>query len=128
MSAEQDFSPRPPPSQQQRGGLASEAAGQGARWTFLVRAALARRWFTWKMRASGAERDEAGASGVRRYPERAMNEVTRMLSAIQSGDPHAADELIPLVYDELRMLAAQLLNREPPGQTIQATALVHEAY
>jgi RNA polymerase sigma factor (TIGR02999 family) len=57
-----------------------------------------------------------------------MNEVTRILSAIEDGDPHAAERLLPLVYDELRKLAAQRLAREKPGQTLQATALVHEAY
>jgi RNA polymerase sigma factor (TIGR02999 family) len=57
-----------------------------------------------------------------------MNDVTRILSAIEQGDPKAADELLPLVYDELRQLAARRLAREKPGQTLQATALVHEAY
>jgi len=57
-----------------------------------------------------------------------MSEVTRILSAIEQGDPHAAEQLLPLVYDELRKLAAQWLAREAPGQTLQATALVHEAY
>jgi RNA polymerase sigma factor (TIGR02999 family) len=57
-----------------------------------------------------------------------MTDVTRILSAIEQGDPHAAGELLPLVYDELRQLAAQKLAREKPGQTLQATALVHEAY
>jgi len=57
-----------------------------------------------------------------------MNDVTRILSAIDQGDPRAAEELLPLVYDELRRLAAQRLAREKPGQTLQATALVHEAY
>jgi RNA polymerase sigma factor (TIGR02999 family) len=57
-----------------------------------------------------------------------MNEVTRILSAIQQGDPHAADQLLPLVYGELRKLAARRLAREKPGETLQATALVHEAY
>jgi RNA polymerase sigma factor (TIGR02999 family) len=57
-----------------------------------------------------------------------MNEVTRILSAVEQGDPHAANELLPLVYDELRRLAAQKLAREASGQTLQATALVHEAY
>jgi RNA polymerase sigma factor (TIGR02999 family) len=57
-----------------------------------------------------------------------MSAVTRILSAIEEGDPHAAEELLPLVYDELRRLAAQKLARERPGQTLQATALVHEAY
>lgn len=57
-----------------------------------------------------------------------MNDVTRVLSAIEQGDPHAAEQLLPLVYDELRKLAAQKLAQEKPGQTLQATALVHEAY
>jgi RNA polymerase sigma factor (TIGR02999 family) len=57
-----------------------------------------------------------------------MHEVTRILSAIEEGDPHAAEQLLPLVYDELRKLAAQKLAQEKPGQTLQATALVHEAY
>jgi RNA polymerase sigma factor (TIGR02999 family) len=57
-----------------------------------------------------------------------MNEVTRILSAIEQGDPLAAEQLLPLVYDELRKLAAQKLVQEKPDQTLQATALVHEAY
>jgi RNA polymerase sigma factor (TIGR02999 family) len=57
-----------------------------------------------------------------------MNEVTRILEAIDRGDPQAAHELLPLVYDELRKLAALKLAQEKPGQTLQATALVHEAY
>jgi RNA polymerase sigma factor (TIGR02999 family) len=57
-----------------------------------------------------------------------MSDVSRILTAIEQGDPHAAEELLPLVYDELRRLAAQRLAREKPGQTLQATALVHEAY
>jgi RNA polymerase sigma factor (TIGR02999 family) len=57
-----------------------------------------------------------------------MSEVTRVLSAIEHGDPQAAERLLPLVYDELRKLAAQKLAQEKPGQTLQATALVHEAY
>ena len=57
-----------------------------------------------------------------------MNEVTRILNAISQGKAQAADELLPLVYEELRLLAAQKLKREQPGQTLQATALVHEAY
>jgi RNA polymerase sigma factor (TIGR02999 family) len=57
-----------------------------------------------------------------------MSEVTRILSALEHGDPHAAAQLLPLVYDELRKLAAQKLAQEKPGQTLQATALVHEAY
>jgi RNA polymerase sigma factor (TIGR02999 family) len=57
-----------------------------------------------------------------------MSDVTRILSAIEQGDPHAAEQLLPLVYEELRKLAAQRLSQEKPGQTLQATALVHEAY
>jgi RNA polymerase sigma factor (TIGR02999 family) len=58
----------------------------------------------------------------------AMSDVTRILSQIESGDPSAAEQLLPLVYDELRKLAAAKLAHEKPGQTLQATALVHEAY
>src|SRR6516164_11403488 len=58
----------------------------------------------------------------------AMNDVTRILSAIEHGDPGAAEQLLPLVYDELRQLARQRLAQEKPGQTLQPTALVHEAY
>jgi RNA polymerase sigma factor (TIGR02999 family) len=57
-----------------------------------------------------------------------MSDVTRILSAIEQGDPSAAEQLLPLVYDELRQLAAQKLAHEQPGHTLQATALVHEAY
>ncbi len=57
-----------------------------------------------------------------------MSEVTRILSAIEQGDPHAPEQLLPLVYDELRKLAAAKLAQERPGQTLQPTALVHEAY
>jgi RNA polymerase sigma factor (TIGR02999 family) len=57
-----------------------------------------------------------------------MNQVTQILNAIQQGDPHAASQLLPLVYDELRKLAAQKLAHEKPGQTLDATALVHEVY
>src|SRR5574340_549302 len=57
-----------------------------------------------------------------------MNEVTRILSAMEAGDPRAAEQLLPLVYEELRKLAAQKMAQEAPGQTLQATALVHEAY
>jgi RNA polymerase sigma factor (TIGR02999 family) len=57
-----------------------------------------------------------------------MNQVTRILSAIEQGDPRAAGQLLPLVYDELRRLAARKMAHEAPGQTLQATALVHEAY
>jgi RNA polymerase sigma factor (TIGR02999 family) len=57
-----------------------------------------------------------------------MTDVTRILSGIESGDPSAAEQLLPLVYEELRKLAAQKLAQEKPGQTLQATGLVHEAY
>jgi RNA polymerase sigma factor (TIGR02999 family) len=57
-----------------------------------------------------------------------MSDVTRILSQIDAGDPHATEQLLPLVYDELRKLAAARLAHEKPGQTLQATALVHEAY
>src|ERR671935_990703 len=57
-----------------------------------------------------------------------MSDVTHILSAIEQGDPSAADQLLPLVYAELRQLAAQKLAQEKPGQTLDATALVHEAY
>src|SRR5437016_11065714 len=57
-----------------------------------------------------------------------MNDVTRILSAIEQGDPRAAEQLLPLVYDELRKLAVERMAQEKPGQTLQATALVHEAY
>ena len=58
----------------------------------------------------------------------AMSEVSQLLTAIERGDPHAAEQLLPLVYDELRRLAARKLSHEAPGQTLTATALVHEAY
>jgi RNA polymerase sigma factor (TIGR02999 family) len=57
-----------------------------------------------------------------------MSDVTRIMSAMEQGDPHAAEQLLPLVYEELRQLAAQKIAQEKPGQTLQATALVHEAY
>ena len=57
-----------------------------------------------------------------------MSDVTRILNAIEAGDNRAADKLLPLIYEELRLLAARKLSKEPPGQTLQATALVHEAY
>ncbi|MHC4144978.1 MAG: sigma-70 family RNA polymerase sigma factor [Planctomycetota bacterium] len=57
-----------------------------------------------------------------------MTDVTRILNAIEQGDARVTEELLPLVYEELRLLAAQKMSQEPPGQTLQATALVHEAY
>ena len=57
-----------------------------------------------------------------------MSDVTRILSAIEQGDPHASEQLLPLVYDELRRLAGEKMAQEKPGQTLQATALVHDAY
>jgi RNA polymerase sigma factor (TIGR02999 family) len=68
-----------------------------------------------------------GAAGRRLYSG-FMSDVSQILHAIEHGDPHAAGQLLPLVYDELRKLAAQKLAHERPGQTLQATALVHEAY
>src|SRR5262245_24775966 len=69
-----------------------------------------------------------GVSGGPRVCYGVMSDVTRILSQIDSGDPAAAEQLLPLVYDELRKLAAAKLAHEKPGQTLQATALVHEAY
>jgi RNA polymerase sigma factor (TIGR02999 family) len=69
-----------------------------------------------------------GASTCSLAWRRTMTDVTRILSAIGQGDPHAAAQLLPLVYDELRRLAAAQMAREKPGQTLNATALVHEAY
>src|SRR5262249_57030495 len=93
------------------------------------------RWRT-RLRSVGGGDRSAQASGhsrARRVVPRAvdltsMSDVTRILSAIGQGDPTAAEQLLPLVYDELRRLAAQKLSQEKPGQTLQATALVHEAY
>jgi RNA polymerase sigma factor (TIGR02999 family) len=65
---------------------------------------------------------------VSSHGETAMNDITQILSQIEAGDPTASEQLLPLVYDELRKLAAQKLVQERPGQTLQATALVHEAY
>jgi RNA polymerase sigma factor (TIGR02999 family) len=62
------------------------------------------------------------------YPQTEMDEVTQILAAVHEGDPHAAQQLLPLVYDELRRLAGDKMAQEKPGQTLQATALVHEAY
>ncbi len=82
-------------------------------------------------RASRARRSVALANCMgpsRRVHSWFMADITQILSAIEQGDPHAAEKLLPLVYDELRKLAAQRLAAEKPGQTLQATALVHEAY
>ena len=62
------------------------------------------------------------------YHKPTMTDVTRILNQIEQGDPSASDQLLPLVYEELRVLARQRLANEKPGQTLQATALVHEAY
>src|SRR5918912_1010621 len=77
---------------------------------------------------AGSRSRPASTRSVHPDPSVAMTEVTRILSALEQGDPHAAERLLPLVYDELRKLAAQKLARETPGQTLQANALVHEAY
>jgi RNA polymerase sigma factor (TIGR02999 family) len=80
------------------------------------------RLFSWSRRPADCR------AGLLRLHSMLMSEVTRILSAIEQGDPSAAEQLLPLVYDELRQLAAQRLVQEKPGQTLQATALVHEAY
>ncbi len=67
-------------------------------------------------------------TGILPYVSMAMSDVTRILGQIESGDPKAAEQLLPLVYEELRKLAADKMSEEQPGQTLQATALVHEAY
>src|SRR3954465_7576591 len=72
--------------------------------------------------------DATRSGAARAGCPRPMNEVTRVLSAIEAGDPQAAEQLLPLVYDELRRLAARRLAGEGPGHTLQPTALVHEAY
>jgi RNA polymerase sigma factor (TIGR02999 family) len=72
--------------------------------------------------------DHAGDAPDYTAPVRAAGDVTRILSQIEQGDGHAAEQLLPLVYDELRKLAAAKMAQEKPGQTLQATALVHEAY
>ena len=74
--------------------------------------------------SSGSTRTEVNAAPLMAP----MIDVTYILSGFEAGDPHAAEQLLPLVYDELRKLAAQKLAQEKPGQTLQATALVHEAY
>jgi RNA polymerase sigma factor (TIGR02999 family) len=93
------------------------------------------RWLT-RFNTHGRNRSqnplwESGEDETRRrlsLPVMPMNDVTRILSAVEQGDPHAAEALLPLVYDELRKLAAQKMAQESPGQTLQATALVHDAY
>src|SRR5437588_9618262 len=77
--------------------------------------------------AAKAERYTPPIKRVSHWPL-IMSDVTRILSAIDQGDPHAAEQLLPLVYDELRKLAAHKLAQEKPGQTLQATDLVHEAF
>ena len=76
----------------------------------------------------GSSQPDPGRSAATRQGMVAMSDVTRILNAIERGDAKATDELLPLVYEELRVLAAQKLSHETPGQTLQATALVHEAY
>jgi RNA polymerase sigma factor (TIGR02999 family) len=81
------------------------------------------------MRATEVQRDAASVKSSLRFDILpAMSHVTQILSAIEQGDPQAADQLLPLIYDELRRLATQRLAHEAPDQTLQATALVHEAY
>ena len=81
-----------------------------------------RRLFSWSGRRVDCH------AGLLRLHSAVMSEVTRILSAIAQGDPQAAEQLLPLVYDELRKLAAQKMAQESPGQTLQATALVHDVY
>src|SRR5262245_51890780 len=78
--------------------------------------------------AQAAENDYTRPIASLPHPVLPMSDVTRILSAIEQGDPTAAEQLLPLVYDELRRLAAHKLAKEKPGQTLDATALVHEAY
>ncbi len=78
--------------------------------------------------AAGVFRRRRFAPGAGAVILKGMHDVTRILGALKQGDPHAAGQLLPLVYEELRALAARRLARERPGQTLQATALVHEAY
>src|SRR5262245_4693087 len=80
-----------------------------------------------KRSGEGSRAAETSSVWSRRW-QAPMNDVTRILSVIEQGDPRAAEQLLPLVYDELRKLAVQKLAQEKPGQTLQATALVHEAY
>src|SRR5581483_505053 len=77
---------------------------------------------------SGSEALVVWVCGLRSVDWSSMSDVTRILDAIEQGDPYAAEQLLPLVYDELRQLAAQRLAHEKPGQTLQATALVHDVY
>src|SRR6476469_9498264 len=95
-------------------------------WRAHIRAAVGLGRVELESRRSGVGpgRDAAGWSGG----APGMDEVTRILSAIERGDEQAAEQLLPLVYDELRKLASQQLAQEKPGQTLEATALVHEAY
>jgi len=90
---------------------------------------ISRSWAHLLTVAAPASRpDPAFASNTTALHNEAMSEVTRILSQMETGDPAAAEQLLPLVYDELRKLAAAKLAHEKPGQTLQATALVHEAY
>src|SRR5262245_40539420 len=84
----------------------------------------------WRLIWTGVPRPGRCRCGPGPAPSRQepMNDVTRILSAIEHGDSKTAEQLLPLVYEELRKLAAQRLAHEKPGQTLQATALVHEAY
>jgi RNA polymerase sigma factor (TIGR02999 family) len=74
------------------------------------------------------ENPQVVGKGARRYAARPMSDVTRILHSIEEGDPKAAEQLLPLIYEELRKLAAAKMAQEAPGQTLQATALVHEAW
>src|SRR5215470_13546355 len=103
----------------------STCVGVSAR-SALGTSACARRAIRPKQASFQPPPSESNRSARGRLPK--MTDVTRILSAIEHGDPHAAEQLLPLVYDELRKMAAQKLLQEKPGQTLDATALVHEAY
>src|SRR5262245_28477460 len=120
--------PNPGGGLRDAGGSGSQAIPASARWIIWTRATVA--LIPDRVTSHRASALGHGTGTVRRQPtaSRAMTDVTRVLSAIEQGDPLAAEQLLPLVYDELRNLAAVKLAQEKPGQTLQATALVHEAY
>jgi RNA polymerase sigma factor (TIGR02999 family) len=108
------------PADGQQPGVAGELARRGSTASGVPKkfgAFWPGRWYT-RRSSRGSEKGQVSL----------MSEVTRMLGAIEAGDPSAAGQLLPLVYEELRKLAAAKLAQEGPGQTLQATALVHEAY
>src|SRR5262249_28769928 len=120
--------PNPGGSLRDAGALRSQSITASARGIIWIRAALAPipDWgsLTGNRRSVSVRGQGTGGLTV----SLSMTDVTRILLDIEQGDPKAAEQLLPLVYDELRKLAAQRLAQEKPGQTLQATALVHEAY